>query len=1232
MQDTAQPGADGFDLGINILLVDDQPADLLALRVILDELGHNLVEARSGETALCRLQEAEYAVILLDVRMHGLDGFETAKHIRSQAKTRRTPIIFLTGYSDDRFPVEQAYALGAVDYLVKPLVPVILRAKVAGFVELFQKTVQVQRQAEQLRQLERREFEQRLAQENARFQESEQRFARFMQHFPGLAWIKDVQGRYIYANDTCEKAFGVPRTHLYGKTDRDIFPAGMAAVFQENDQLALAEGGVQVIETLQHADGIPHHSVVSKFPVLGQDGQVALVGGMAIDITEQLRVEEALRIAKENLQIVTDSMSAPVSRSSRDLRYLWVSKPYADWVGRQRGEIMGRPILDIIGEAAFEQLRPHFEQVLAGTPVEYEEEVNFRGLGRRWIHAIYTPTFDASGQPDGWVAVVLDLTDRKRTEEALQKSEQRFRFLYEASKLLASSLDYELTLKAVAELAVPALADWCAVDVLQEDQSIQRVAVVHPDPAKVQLGYELLRRYPLRLEMPEGAVLRHGQSVLRAEVTEDMLVRYARDAEHLAILRQLNLKSTMVVPLAARGQILGAVSLVSDRPERRYGRSDLALAEELARRAALAVDNARLYRSTQAALHQREELLALLDTLQNHAPVGFAFVDRQFRFIRINEALAAINGAPAADHLGRSVQDMIPQLWPTLELLYRQVLDQGQPIINLELAGETPARPGELRQFQVCYYPVRLHGQVAGLGVLVTDITERKQAEQAVRDSEEQYRRIVETANEGIWVLDAQARITFINPRMAEMLGYRAEEMLGKVKWEFLFEEDQARVRQLFERRRAGITEQADVRFRHRDGREVWTIMAACPVTDLQGRFTGALDMFTDVTDRKHAEQALQDAGRRKDEFLAMLAHELRNPLAPVRTALQIMKLPGVQAEKVQQARDIMGRQVQHLVRLVDDLLDVSRILRNRIELRKETLDLSTIFARAAEIAQPALDAHAQVLRISLPPSPIRLEGDPVRLAQVLGNLLLNAAKYSDEPGCVELIAERDGGEAVIRVRDNGIGIEPELLPHVFDLFTQADRSLVRSKGGLGIGLTLVKQLVEMHGGQVYASSWGVGRGSEFTIRLPVLPDSANLPTKRSGEEVGPADCPRRVLVVDDNVDAAESMATLLHALGHTVKTVHDGPSALEAVRSFRPEVVLLDIGLPGMSGLDVARALRAQPENRDLLLVAVTGYGQEEDRRRSGEAGFQHHLVKPVAPAELCNLLYRLQKVGCAQ
>jgi PAS domain S-box-containing protein len=374
--------------------------------------------------------------------------------------------------------------------------------------------------------------------------------------------------------------------------------------------------------------------------------------------------------------------------------------------------------------------------------------------------------------------------------------------------------------------------------------------------------------------------------------------------------------------------------------------------------------------------------------------------------------------------------------------------------------------------------------------------------------------------------------------------------------------------------------------------------------------------------------QETQEADRRKDEFLAMLSHELRNPLAPIRNALHLISLPGAPAETAARAREVLGRQVQHLVRLVDDLLDVSRVMRGRIELRKEPVELASVVARAVETAQPLIDAAGHQLAVSLPAEPLRVEGDLVRLAQVVANLLNNAAKYTERGGRVTLRVGPADGMAMLSVKDTGIGIAPELLPHVFDLFVQADQSLARSQGGLGIGLTLVRSLTELHGGSVQARSEGPGRGSEFIIRLPLLSGqtaAAPPPETDGGAAARPAG--RRILVVDDNVDAAESLAALLRLTGHEVWTAYDGPAALDAARTRRPDTVLLDIGLPGLSGYDVARRLRTEPGLEQALLVAVTGWGQDEDRRRAREAGFDHHLTKPVEPVALEALL----AAGCS-
>jgi PAS domain S-box-containing protein len=366
----------------------------------------------------------------------------------------------------------------------------------------------------------------------------------------------------------------------------------------------------------------------------------------------------------------------------------------------------------------------------------------------------------------------------------------------------------------------------------------------------------------------------------------------------------------------------------------------------------------------------------------------------------------------------------------------------------------------------------------------------------------------------------------------------------------------------------------------------------------------------------------LKEADRRKDEFLAMLAHELRNPLAPIRNALHIMKMPGASGEDMEHARQMTERQVQYMVRLVDDLLDVSRIMRGRIELRKEPVELAAVLANAVETAQPMIDARGQQLLVCVPPEALRLEADPTRLTQVVANLLHNAAKFSEHSGRIWLTAERQGSEAIVRVRDEGAGIRAELLPRIFDLFVQGERTLERSQGGLGIGLTVVRKLVELHGGIISARSEGPGKGSEFTIRLPGLADPARQEQAEAGLRSIQASVTRRILVVDDNVDAAESIAMLLRLWGHDVQLAHNGPEALKVAEAYQPDVIVLDIGLPGISGYEVARQLRQQPCFQKTLLIAMTGYGQEEDLRRSEEAGFNHHVTKPVDPDALHRLL----------
>ncbi|HVW02311.1 MAG TPA: ATP-binding protein [Planctomycetaceae bacterium] len=371
------------------------------------------------------------------------------------------------------------------------------------------------------------------------------------------------------------------------------------------------------------------------------------------------------------------------------------------------------------------------------------------------------------------------------------------------------------------------------------------------------------------------------------------------------------------------------------------------------------------------------------------------------------------------------------------------------------------------------------------------------------------------------------------------------------------------------------------------------------------------------LAERERMEAELRQADRQKDDFIALLAHELRNPLAPIRNGLQVLRLAPTDVNAVAQARGMMDRQLSHMVRLIDDLLDVSRISRNKMELRKERILLADVVANAVETARPLIEAAGHELVLTLPADPIFLDADPTRLAQVLGNLLANSAKYTEAGGRIRFTAERVGSELVLRVQDNGIGIPAEALASIFDMFSQVDRSIERSAGGLGIGLALVKGIVEMHGGTVAVESPGRGQGATFTIRLPILDDQPTAQNDADSRPEKPRHA-RRVLVVDDNADSAATMAMMLRLLGDEVEQAHDGLAALETAETFRPEVILMDVGMPRLNGLDATRRIRSEPWGQEIAIIALTGWGQEDDKERSRAAGCNGHLVKPVSLPDL--------------
>jgi signal transduction histidine kinase/DNA-binding response OmpR family regulator len=499
-----------------------------------------------------------------------------------------------------------------------------------------------------------------------------------------------------------------------------------------------------------------------------------------------------------------------------------------------------------------------------------------------------------------------------------------------------------------------------------------------------------------------------------------------------------------------------------------------------------------------------------------------------------------------------------------------------------------------------------------------------RRAEEQARRGEARLRVALAAGRLGEWDLDIASKTLACSAQCMANFGRAAEAPFSLADLEATVHPDDrekvhAALRRATEENCGLDTEYRVVR---PSGEVRWLQMQGQVVTvGIRRHLTG---VSLDVTERKLTEEALREADRKKDEFLALLAHELRNPLAPIRTALEIERQPGADDAAINRARETMARQLHNMVRLIDDLLDVSRITKGKIELRRERVDLRMVLTAAVETSRPLIDAGRHHLTTDLPSQPVWLDADPTRLAQVVANLLNNAAKYTHDGGQIRLsatvVSDQEKSFAEIRVADNGTGIPPEILPRMWEMFAQADRTLGRAKGGLGIGLTLVKRLVELHGGTVGAHSGGRDQGSEFTVRLPITEGSSvgTAPARPGVPQVSH----RRILVVDDNEDGLETLAILLELSGHAVQTAADGPSALAAAETFRPDVVLLDIGLPGMDGYEVARRLRANPVFRQTRLIALTGWGQDNDRQQSRDAGFDLHLVKPIDPAELRRVL----------
>jgi PAS domain S-box-containing protein len=667
------------------------------------------------------------------------------------------------------------------------------------------------------------------------------------------------------------------------------------------------------------------------------------------------------------------------------------------------------------------------------------------------------------------------------------------------------------------------------------------------------------------------------------------------------------------------------------------------------------------------------ERLALINTVYASAPVGLCFVDRELRYVSANNALAEMMGRSVDSYLGKTVREATPELADSMESRYRHVIATGQTVVDAEVSGCTQHHGNERRYWLCSYYPVNNEsGELLGVNVAVRDITRRKQAEGDtlfLLDLGECIRFAVD-AEELLWAVAValgehlQAnRCGFLeihvqedrftaqrdyHPHLPSLAGsYRLSEFspaiiaAGKSGQATAVNDvaaDSRTVDFLDTYRDLGVGAfvsapllrngeltsalvVASVAPHHWTEREITLVNVVAERTWL------AVEKLRLDNALRESDQALRDADQRKDEFLATLAHELRNPLSLIRNVVTLQNTPDAAEYDSQWAQDVIDRQVNYLTRLTDDLFDVSRITRNKLELQKEQVNLADIIRSAVESTRPLIDQRQHQLTVTMTDVPIYVDADRVRLIQVFMNLLNNAAKYTPDPGRIWLHVEQEGDVVVVRVKDTGIGISAESLPHLFELFYQVDRSFTRAEGGLGLGLTLVHRLVEMHGGKIEAKSEGLMRGSEFIVRLPALTRQMAIPVDRENfarDASGWTPC-HRILVADDFPQSAATLARLLERDGSEVRIALDGIEAVEVAEQFRPDIAVLDIAMPKLNGFEAARKIRQQPWGKNVVLIALTGWGQQQDRERTQEAGFDAHLTKPVSYETITELLAKL-------
>ncbi len=1002
----------------------------------------------------------------------------------------------------------------------------------------------------------------------------------------------DIQTNALDWDEQLDRLFGLPPGYTVRSLDKfveRVHPDDRAGVL-ERCRRCKDEGADFAMEfRVVWPDGSVHWLDDRGRTFLDPGGRPAYMTGACVDITDRKRSDERFRELDERATFV---------RKASGVGFWYCDLPFdvLSWDELVKAHFHLAPDARVTIGTFYERIHPDdreptreaIERSIAGRE---GYDVHYRTVhpetgAEKWIRAIGRTFYAPDGTPRQFDGITLDVTTERRAEERRQ-------FLADLAAATQPLIDpAEVTALTAQMLAEHLRCDRCAYAEV-EDEAIYVITGDHTRGVPSIVG--------------RWSVASFGAEHHRSMRADEPYVVHDADEDprigpnDLPAYRATRIQAVVCVPLLKDGRFTAAMA-VHQASRRHWTADEVELVRTVVGRCWEALERARAAR----ALKESEKNLRLIT---DSVPALVAFVDADQRYRFVNREYEEWFGRPRAEFQGQHIREVIG------EAAYAQL----RPFVERGLAGErfefeafSPYPTGG-RHIHAAFVPRIDDGRVAGYLSLITNVSDRVRAQEELRESEAMLRSVTDAARVGLVMVDEGHRYRFANRAYAEVLGLPSADIVGLSVAEVLAPVYEQQVRPRLDRAFAGERVSYELRLPSRPGSGPrFCSVAYEPRTDPSGEKLVVV-VIVDVTERLRAEEQLRDADRRKDEFLAILAHELRNPLAPIRNGLQVMRLAADNAAIIAKSRDMMDRQLTHMVRLVDDLLDVSRISRGKMELRRERILLSDVVASAVETARPAIDAAGHLLTVSAPPEPLHLDGDLTRLAQVFSNLLTNAAKYTPASGKIWLAVERAGGDAVVSVKDTGVGIPAEAQPRLFIMFSQVDRSFERSMGGLGIGLALVKGLVEMHGGSVGVESAGQGRGSTFTVRLPLSqsqPASERTPTVAGRVVRGTR---RKVLVVDDNRDSALSMAEMLTFLGHEVATAHDGASAIDAAEAFRPEVVFMDIGMPGMNGFDATRAIRRRAWGRGVTVVALTGWGQASDRAESERAGCDGHLVKPI-------------------